>query len=78
LGGEKGKKGSFLKKNHGPVLVGFRRGRAHHSLAVGRCGDGDASKLGTEARTEGPFASSYHARVLPDSFDVVDDPGLKS
>jgi len=35
-------------------------------------------KMGTEARTNGPFASSYHTRVLPDSMDVVDDPGLKS
>ena len=35
-------------------------------------------KMGTEARTNGPFASSYHARVLPDFIDVVDDPGLKT
>ena len=35
-------------------------------------------KLGTEARTNGPFASSYHARVLPDFFNVEDNPGLKS
>jgi hypothetical protein len=35
-------------------------------------------KLGTEARANGPFASSYHARVLPDFIDAVDDPGLKS
>jgi len=35
-------------------------------------------KLGTEARTNGAFASSFHARVLPDFLDVVDDPGLKS
>ena len=35
-------------------------------------------RLGTEARTNGPFASSYHARVLPDFLDVVDDPGMKS
>jgi hypothetical protein len=34
--------------------------------------------LGTEARTNGPFASSFHARVLPEFLDVVDDPGLKS
>lgn len=34
--------------------------------------------LGTEARTNGPFASSFHARVLPDFLDVVDDPGLKT
>jgi predicted Zn-dependent protease len=35
-------------------------------------------RLGTEARTNGPFASSLHAEVLPESMDVVDDPGLKS
>jgi predicted Zn-dependent protease len=35
-------------------------------------------KLGTEARTNGPFESSYHARVLPEFLDVIDDPGLKS
>jgi len=34
--------------------------------------------LGTEARTNGPFASSYHTRVLPDFMNVVDDPGLKT
>src|SRR5581483_240238 len=35
-------------------------------------------KLGTEARTNGPFASSYQARVLPDFIDVADDPTMKS
>jgi hypothetical protein len=35
-------------------------------------------KLGTEARTNGPFASSYHTRVLPEFMDVTDDPSLKS
>jgi predicted Zn-dependent protease len=34
--------------------------------------------LGTEARTNGPFASSYHARVMPDFMNVVDDPELKT
>jgi hypothetical protein len=34
--------------------------------------------LGTTARTTGAFASSYHARVLPDFFDVVDDPTLST
>jgi predicted Zn-dependent protease len=34
-------------------------------------------KLGTEARTNGPFASSYHARVLPEFLNVIDDPSLK-
>jgi predicted Zn-dependent protease len=35
-------------------------------------------KLGTEARTNGPFASSLHAEVMPGFMDVVDDPGVKS
>jgi len=35
-------------------------------------------RLGTEARTNGPFASSFHAQVLPEFISVVDDPGLKS
>ncbi|WP_263356358.1 metallopeptidase TldD-related protein [Acidicapsa ligni] len=34
--------------------------------------------LGTEARTKGAFASSYHARVLPEIFSVIDDPGLRT
>ncbi|HVN93793.1 MAG TPA: metallopeptidase TldD-related protein [Terracidiphilus sp.] len=34
--------------------------------------------LGTDARTNGPFASSFHARVLPDFMNVVDDPSLKT
>ena len=35
-------------------------------------------RIGTDARTNGPFASSFHARVLPDFMSAVDDPGLKS
>ncbi len=35
-------------------------------------------RLGTEARTNGPFASSYHAEVLPEFMNVIDDPGMKS
>jgi predicted Zn-dependent protease len=35
-------------------------------------------KLGTEARTNGPFASSYHARILPEFLSVIDDPALKT
>jgi len=35
-------------------------------------------RLGTEARTNGPFASSFHARVLPEFMDAVDDPTLKT
>jgi predicted Zn-dependent protease len=62
---------------HGPVLLGPGAG-AHtiNSLIAGGI-VATRPKLGTEARTNGPFASSYHARVLPDFLDVVDDPGLK-
>ncbi len=34
--------------------------------------------LGTEARTNGPFASSYQARVMPEWMDVVDAPSMKT
>ncbi len=34
--------------------------------------------LGTEIRTNGPFASSFQERVLPPFLSVVDDPGLKT
>lgn len=34
--------------------------------------------LGTEIRTNGPFASSYQERVLPQFLSVIDDPGLKN
>lgn len=35
-------------------------------------------RLGTTARTNGPYASSFRAQVLPEFLEVVDDPGLKS
>lgn len=34
--------------------------------------------LGTEARTNGSFGSSYHARVMPEFMDVIDSPSLKT
>ena len=63
---------------HGPVLLSSDaaadtlRGLLANAVTATR------PKLGTEARTSGPFASSYHARVLPEFMDVVDDPGLTS
>ena len=63
---------------HGPVLLSADSSTdvmyslLANSLAATR------PRLGTEARTNGPFASSYHVRILPDFLDVVDDPGLKS
>lgn len=32
--------------------------------------------LGTEARTKGPYASSYRARVLPEGTTIIDDPRM--
>jgi len=63
---------------HGPVLLSSGAG-AHtmNSLLAGGV-TATRPRLGTEARTNGPLASSYHARVLPEFIDVVDDPGLKS
>ena len=63
---------------HGPVLLSNDAGAdaLHELLAPGLAAV--RPRLGTEARTSGPFASSYHARVLPEFIDVVDDPGLTS
>jgi len=63
---------------HGPLLLSSDAGA--DTLCVLLCKPLTATrpKLGTEARTNGPFASSHHARVLPESFDAVDDPSLKS
>jgi len=63
---------------HGPLLLSSDAGA--DSLRFLLAGGLTATRppLGTQARTNGQFASSYHARVLPDFLDVVDDPTLKS
>jgi TldD protein len=63
---------------HGPVL--FSADAAADTLRSLLAGGVTATrpKLGTQARTNGPFASSLHARVLPEFLDVVDDPNLKA
>ncbi len=63
---------------HGPLLFSADAAAdALHSL-LGSAITATRPALGTEARTNGPFASSYHARVLPDFMNVVDDPNLKN
>jgi predicted Zn-dependent protease len=63
---------------HGPVLLSSDAGTdTLRGLLAGGV-TATRPKLGTEARTNGPFASSFHARVLPEFMDVVDDPGLKT
>jgi hypothetical protein len=63
---------------HGPVLLSADAGADTMTSLLSTELAATRPKLGTEARTNGPFASSYHARVLPDFLDVVDDPSLKS
>jgi predicted Zn-dependent protease len=63
---------------HGPLLMSADAATdtLHSLLAAAVTATRPA--LGTEARTNGPFASSYHARVLPDFMSVIDDPGMKT
>ena len=62
---------------HGPILLSSDAGAdTLHSLLAGGV-TATRPRLGTEARTNGPFASSFHAQVLPEFIDVVDDPGLR-
>jgi len=63
---------------HGPVLLSSDAGADALRTLVAGSVTATRPKLGTEARTNGPFASSLHARVLPEFVDVVDDPGLRS
>jgi len=61
---------------HGPLL--FSADAAADTLRSLLASSVTATRpaLGTEARTNGPFASSYHARVMPDFMNVVDEPSL--
>jgi TldD protein len=63
---------------HGPVLLSSDSSADVLYALLGTGVAATRPRLGTEARTNGPFASSYHARVLPDFLNVVDDPGLKT
>jgi TldD protein len=63
---------------HGPVLLSSDASSDVLRALVATGVTATRPRLGTEARTNGPFASSYHARVLPEFMDVVDDPGLKT
>jgi hypothetical protein len=63
---------------HGPVLLSSDAGADTMRELVANAVTATRPRLGTEARTNGPFASSYHARVLPEFMDVADSPGLNS
>jgi TldD protein len=63
---------------HGPVLMSADAAAGTLKDLLARSFAANRPALGTEARTTGPFASSYHARVLPEFMEVADDPGLES
>lgn len=63
---------------HGPVLLSADASADVLQALVARGVAATRPRLGTEARTNGPFASSYHARILPEFMDAVDDPSLKT
>ena len=63
---------------HGPVLLSSDASADTLRRLIGSGITATRPRLGTEARTNGPFASSFHARVLPDFLDVTDDPSLKT
>ena len=63
---------------HGPLLLSADAGTNTLRGLLAGAVTATRPKLGTEARTNGPFASSFHAQVLPEFINVVDDPGLKS
>jgi hypothetical protein len=63
---------------HGPVLFSSDAGTDLLATLLPSGLTATRPKLGTGARTNGPFASSYQTRVLPAFMDATDDPGLKN
>jgi len=63
---------------HGPVLLSSDASADTLHRLIGSGITATRPRLGTEARTNGPFASRFHARVLPDFMDAIDDPSLKT
>jgi predicted Zn-dependent protease len=63
---------------HGPLLMSADAATDTLRSLLGAAVTATRPALGTEARTNGSFASSYHARVLPDFMNVIDDPGLRT
>jgi len=63
---------------HGPLLMSSDAATDTLRSLLGTAVIATRPSLGTDARTNGPFASSYHSRVMPDFLDVVDDPTVKT
>ena len=63
---------------HGPVLLSADAAADTLRYLLAASVVATRPPLGTQARTNGPFASSYHARVLPEFLSASDDPTLKT
>jgi predicted Zn-dependent protease len=63
---------------HGPLLMSADAATDTLRSLLATSVAATRPSLGTEARTNGSFASSYHARVMPDFMSAVDDPALKT
>jgi TldD protein len=61
---------------HGPVLLSADASTDTLRELLSTAVIATRPALGTEIRTNGPFASSFQERVLPPFLGVVDDPGL--
>lgn len=63
---------------HGPVLFsGDAAADVINRLFVPNI-EADRPEMGTTARTQGAFQSSYHSRVLPEFLSVIDDPTMRT
>jgi TldD protein len=62
---------------HGPLLLSADAGADTMYALLSDSVTATRPALGTEARTNGAFASSYQTRVMPAFMNVVDDPALK-
>ena len=62
---------------HGPVLFsGDAAADVINRLFVPNI-EADRPEIGTTARTQGAFQSSFRSRVLPEFLSVVDDPSMR-
>jgi TldD protein len=63
---------------HGPLLLSADAGTDVMRMLLAGSVVATRPALGTEARTNGAFASSYQTRVMPEGINVVDSPSLTS
>ncbi len=61
---------------HGPLLLSADASTDTLRDLLGAAVVATRPAMGTEIRTNGPFASSFQERVLPSFLGVIDDPGL--